>query len=117
MGTSELSVITGVPFTKENRPGRRKLTDLCMAYLANFARTGDPNGETLPEWKPWNPTPGADKLILLDAGLYDLRISTLQDAVNYDTLLLRIYKELKDPLRSEILKILTSPSPLGIIKD
>lgn len=116
-GLSELSVITGNPFTKENRQGRKKLTDLCMAYLANFAKTGDPNGDNLPVWKPWNPAPGADKLIILDAGLHDLRISALQEAVTYETLLSRINTELKEPRRGEILRILTGPSPLGIIKD
>jgi len=117
MGLSELSVVTGDPFTKENRPGREKLTNLCMTYLANFARTGNPNGNDLPVWKPWNPRPGADKLIILDADLNDLRISSSSDIITQNMLFSRIKSELKEPERSEILNIITGPSPLGIIKD
>ena len=30
--------------------GDYALADLASSYLANFIRTGDPNGEGLPEW-------------------------------------------------------------------
>lgn len=31
----------------------KKLTETMMAYWSNFARTGDPNGEKLPIWRPY----------------------------------------------------------------
>lgn len=115
-GISDLTVITGIAFTKENRPGRKLLTDLCMAYLANFAKTGNPNGSDLPVWKPWNPAPGSNKLMILDAGFSGLRLSASEDIVTFKSLVSQIKAELKEPDRGEILKIVMGPSPLGIVK-
>jgi para-nitrobenzyl esterase len=36
------------------RPEDWKLSDLMSSYWANFAKTGDPNGPGLPEWKPYS---------------------------------------------------------------
>jgi hypothetical protein len=39
-----------------------------MAYVAQFVRTGNPNGSgNLPDWSPWSNANGASKRILLDA--------------------------------------------------
>jgi para-nitrobenzyl esterase len=40
-------------WNQSNRAGRIELSKRMMAYWANFARTGNPNGEGLPEWKAW----------------------------------------------------------------
>jgi para-nitrobenzyl esterase len=43
-------------FNKENRPGRESLSNAMMAYVAQFARSGDPNksGSGLTEWHAWS---------------------------------------------------------------
>lgn len=76
-GDDFFSILSSLIFTEENRPGREALSDAIMAYVANFARTGDPNvpGSGLPEWKPWSNEAGAPKCILWDANKDDLDIA------------------------------------------
>lgn len=45
--------------------GDRRLTDQMVAYWTNFAKTGNPNGEGLPEWP--ESTPAGDVWMELDA--------------------------------------------------
>jgi len=40
-------------WNEKNKAGRINLSKRMMAYWANFARTGNPNGNGLPEWKAW----------------------------------------------------------------
>jgi para-nitrobenzyl esterase len=54
-------------FNRRNRKGREKLSGLMMDYLGNYAWYGDPNGEDLPAWLPWDRRPGGAKSIVLDA--------------------------------------------------
>jgi para-nitrobenzyl esterase len=61
-------VFNDLIFREDNRLGREALSDAMMAYIAQFARTGDPNSTgSLPEWTPWSNTDGASKRILFDA--------------------------------------------------
>jgi len=71
----------GYPFVPENEAGRKDLQQAMMKYLANFARTGNPNHffpcppwlkkwshlTCLPRWKEWSNSPGAPKAIVFDA--------------------------------------------------
>ncbi len=102
--SNQLSLITGRTYTASNRPGREKLSRLCMAYLANFARTGNPNGDGLPRWDSWDPSPGRNKLLILDAGLKDLRISTSKEQVSMRSIREMVVSEFGEPERSWILK-------------
>ncbi len=43
---------------------QERLSDAMVAYWTNFARTGNPNGEGLPQWPQW--TPEAEQIQLLD---------------------------------------------------
>ena len=63
---NETGGLADVIFNEDNRPGREALSTAMMAYLANFARTGNPNDIGLPVWNPWSNVEGEDKHIILD---------------------------------------------------
>jgi carboxylesterase type B len=56
-------------FSRKNEPGRRALSGLMMGFIARFIRTGDPNGNGLPEWPAWSNDDGGPKSLVLDADL------------------------------------------------
>jgi para-nitrobenzyl esterase len=108
--TNELALITGNTFTRANRPGRIKLTNLCLNYLANFARTGNPNAQGLPEWPTWENGPAKKKLIILDAGFNDLRITYGTDQLTFTDLIGKVRAELTGRERERVLKSLNAMS-------
>jgi len=116
MGKSSISMLIGKTHTKRNQIGREKLKDLCMNYLANFARTGNPNGESLPYWYPWDNTKGKVKILALDAGNDDLRISYLNDILTVKSIIDLINFELKEPELGTILSYLDEMIPFGFNK-
>ena len=107
-------MLIGKTHTKRNRFGREKLIDLSMNYLANFARTGNPNGKTLPNWYPWSNIKGKDKILVLDAGIDDLRISYLNDILTVKSVIELINFELKEPELGKILPYLDEIIPFGV---
>jgi para-nitrobenzyl esterase len=114
MGMGGLSMILGKTHTKRNRLGREILTDLCMKYLANFARTGNPNGESIPHWSPWNNTEGKNKILILDGDFEDIRLSYLTDIVTVQTVSDLINFELREPELGIILSYLDDLIPFGL---
>ncbi len=67
----------GYSFTEDNRPGREELQDDMMAYIANFADTGDPNGSGLYEWEEWSNDVGGVKCIQFNATYTEADISMM----------------------------------------
>jgi para-nitrobenzyl esterase len=41
-------------FDAAANPGQRRLSAQMMRYWANFAHTGNPNGDGLPQWSPFD---------------------------------------------------------------
>jgi para-nitrobenzyl esterase len=114
MDKNSIFMLIGKTHTKRNRFGREKLKDLSMNYLANFARTGNPNGEGLPNWYPWSNIKGKDKILVLDAGIDDLRISYLNDILTVKSVIDLINTELKEPELGTILSYLDELIPFGV---
>ncbi len=53
-------------------PDDYKTSNLMMDYWTNFAKTGDPNGEGLPVWKPYTREEPGTMVINENAGMSDL---------------------------------------------
>jgi hypothetical protein len=85
-----------------------------MKYLANFARTGNPNGESIPHWSPWNNTEGKNKILILDGDFEDIRLSYLTDIVTVQTVSDLINFELREPELGIILSYLDDLIPFGL---
>jgi para-nitrobenzyl esterase len=93
-------------FTPENEPGRKALSAAMMAYLAAFARTGNPNppGSTLPKWLPWSTRPGSVKALVFDAGPGALAIRTSTTELTDASVLKAVNTDLVEPLRGNVLR-------------
>ena len=107
-------MLIGKTHTKRNQLGREKLTDLCMKYLANFARSGNPNGKNLPNWSSWDKSEGKNKILVLDSDIEELRLSYLKEMVTVQRVLDLIKFELKEPELSMILSGLNETIPFGV---
>ncbi|MHA2002784.1 MAG: carboxylesterase/lipase family protein [Candidatus Thorarchaeota archaeon] len=106
MGGGDIALLTGKTHNKHNQPGREKLIDLCMSYLANFAKTGNPNLDELPHWPFWDNSEGVDKVLVLDAGFDDLRISYLKDKITTQDVLNLVNTELEGSERDLVLSMM-----------
>ena len=49
-GTFQAHAFSWLPFTSTDH----KLSQIMQTYWTNFAKFGDPNGQGLPDWTPWN---------------------------------------------------------------
>jgi para-nitrobenzyl esterase len=111
-GPGEFAILIGKVHTDRNRPGREKLTDLCMNYLANFAKTGNPNGGELVHWPVWDNTEGKEKILVLDAGCDDLQLSYLSEAISIQSVINIANTELEEPERARVLAMFDDFIPL-----
>jgi len=103
-------LMTSWVFTEGNRPGREALSDAMMAYVAQFACTGDPDKPRadLPEWQPWTDGIDQPKCILFDADgdVADIAMSTMELTISGVMETMR--SEVPEPLYSEALEYLSS---------
>jgi para-nitrobenzyl esterase len=86
----------GYPFVPANEAGRKDLQHAMMEYLAQFARTGNPNrlswclwwwdkqSRFPPCWKKWSNDPGAPKAIVFDADLNHAQITMMNEELTLE---------------------------------
>lgn len=63
--------------------GRQALSDAMMAYLANFAKTGNPNGSGLPVWQKWYNKEGKSKVMVFDANFDEALLNMSDEEVTF----------------------------------
>jgi len=63
--------------------GRVELQGAMMDYLANFAKTGNPNGAGLPVWKKWSKRNGKSKVIIFDADTEEALLEMSDEEVTF----------------------------------
>jgi para-nitrobenzyl esterase len=102
-----------VLFTGQNAPGRKALSGAMMKYVAQFARTGNPNaqgtgpGTGRAEWMPWMNGPGAPKCILFNARGDSPEIAMSDTELTDDAVMAEVKADLAEPLRSRTLDFLS----------
>jgi carboxylesterase type B len=64
--------------------GRVDLSEAMMAYLANFAKTGNPNGAGLPVWQKWSNRDGKPKVMVFDANFDEALLDMSNEEVRFD---------------------------------
>jgi para-nitrobenzyl esterase len=74
-------------FTEQNRPGSEQLQTAIMAYVAQFAATGNPDtpSRSLPQWQKWSNVTGEPKCIVFDASYTEAKISMMTSEVTVES--------------------------------
>lgn len=80
----------GLTYSEENRPGREELQKIMMGYMANFCRTGNPNGEGLPAWEEWSNLEGGPKCVVFDADLSKAKVEMMNEEVTLEQVRARL---------------------------
>jgi len=99
-------------FNKENRPGRESLSNAMMAYVAQFARTGDPNksGSGLTEWHAWSNAVDEPKCILFNVQGDMLYLAMSNAELTASGVKAKLAAEVPEPLYSETLQFVNKMS-------
>ncbi|MBS4208052.1 carboxylesterase family protein [Bacillus sp. FJAT-50079] len=91
-----------------NQAGTNELNEAFIAYLSNFLRTGDPNGNELAQWQPWE-SKEKGRNLLLDANKDEALIGMSDERIVYTDVLEEmdtdqtISEEAKDQIIREVL--------------
>ena len=92
--------------TRANERGRKDLQSGMGAYLTNFIRTGNPNGEqanpALPIWRAWRFDDPSPSFMVFDADLEKALIRTEEGRTTRESVLKRLETEYPEPLRTAL---------------
>ncbi len=89
--------------------GGQELGEDFRAYIKNYLWYGDPNGEGLVEWEPWEDTANGRQSLVLGGSMEDGVIELKDVSIDYDEVLKQmeadtsISEEAKDHIISEVL--------------
>ncbi|MFV0335822.1 MAG: carboxylesterase family protein [Tropicimonas sp.] len=80
-----------------DNPGAQDLTAQVGGYVANFLRTGNPNGDGLVDWKAWDSATTGPTQLILDADSEKALIRMSEERTKYDDVLAAIEADTSIP--------------------
>ncbi len=92
---------TSIFFNEENAASRAAMSEVMVSYWSNFARSSDPNGNSLPLWEPWSNAAGGFKAVTLDVVFADNGPRVEPDRTVYTEE--SVYRDARANLEGEIL--------------
>jgi para-nitrobenzyl esterase len=99
-------------FTKSNRAGREALSSAMMAYVAQFARTGNPNkpGTSIIDWLPWSNAADGPKCILFNVQVNLPYLAMSNVELTASGVKAKLASDVSEPLYSEALQYISRMS-------
>jgi para-nitrobenzyl esterase len=105
MGNEDIFIFpafTSLFFNEDNAASRATMSEIMVSYWSNFARSGDPNGNSLPIWEPWSNAAGGFKAVTLDVFYADDSPRVEPDPTVYTEE--SVYRDARANLEGEILE-------------
>ena len=85
--TDRTTGFSGVFADAFDNPGAKDLAAQFGTYIRNFMWSGNPNGEGVPEWKPWTAVDSGPTQLILDANADSAEITMSDERSQYDDIL------------------------------
>jgi para-nitrobenzyl esterase len=104
MGNEDVFIFaafTDLFFNEGNLASRTTISEVMVSYWSNFARSADPNGNSLPVWEPWSNADNGFKAVTLDVNYADDSPRVEADATVYTEAL--VYSAARANLEGDIL--------------
>lgn len=111
MGNEDIFIFpafTDIFFNEGNAASRATMSEVMVSYWSSFARSGDPNGSSLPIWEPWSNADGGFKAVTLDVNYADDSPRVEPDPVVYtaESVYAAANANLEGDILAEVLRLL-----------